>query len=107
MLANLLDNAIKYTPPGGRVEVAARQEEQAILVSVKDTGMGLTPDEIPRIWDRLYRGDKSRSERGLGLGLSVVRAIVRAHGGQAEVSSVVGVGSTFAISLPSSAASSL
>jgi signal transduction histidine kinase len=107
VLANLLDNAIKYTPPGGRVEVAARQEEQAILVTVEDTGMGLTPDEIPRIWDRLYRGDKSRSERGLGLGLSVVRAIVRAHGGQAQVSSVVGVGSTFAISLPSSALSSL
>jgi signal transduction histidine kinase len=103
VLANLLDNAIKYTPAGGRVEVAARQEEQAILVSVKDTGMGLTSDEIPRIWDRLYRGDKSRSERGLGLGLSVVRAIVRAHGGQAQVSSVVGIGSTFAISLPSSA----
>ena len=105
VLANLLDNAIKYTPPGGRVEVVACQEEQAVLVSVKDTGMGLTPDEIPRIWDRLYRGDKSRSERGLGLGLSVVRAIVRAHGGQARVSSVVGRGSTFAIFLPSSAAS--
>lgn len=103
VLANLLDNAIKYTPPGGRVEVGAHQDEQAILVSVKDTGMGLTSDEIPRIWDRLYRGDKSRSERGLGLGLSVVRAIVRAHGGQAQVSSVVGIGSTFAISLPSSA----
>jgi signal transduction histidine kinase len=100
VLANLLDNAIKYTPPGGRVEVAAGREEQAILVSVKDTGMGLTPEEIPRIWDRLYRGDKSRSERGLGLGLSVVRAIVRAHGGQAQVSSVIGGGSTFAISLP-------
>jgi len=62
----------------------ARRSKQS-LVSVKDTGMGLTPDEILRIWDRLYRDDKSRSERGLGLGLSVVRAIVRAHGGEAQV----------------------
>ena len=67
--------------------------------------MGLTPDELPRIWDRLYRGDQARSQRGLGLGSSVVRAVVQVHGGQIEVSSAVGIGSTFTISPLSSAAS--
>jgi signal transduction histidine kinase len=101
ILANLLDNAIKYTPAGGRVEVKAHPQAGTVVFSVKDTGIGLTPDEMPRIWDRLYRGDQSRSERGLGLGLSLVRAVVQAHGGQIGVSSSVGVGSTFTMSLPS------
>lgn len=105
VLANLLDNAIKYTAPDGRVEVKAQQQAGSVLISVRDTGIGLTPDEIPRIWDRLYRGDQSRSERGLGLGLSVVRAVVQAHGGQSEVLSAIGVGSTFTISFPPSSVS--
>jgi signal transduction histidine kinase len=71
-----------------------------VVFNVKDTGIGLTPDEVPRIWDRLYRSDQSRSERGLGLGLSLVRAVVQAHGGQIGVSSAIGVGSTFTMSLP-------
>jgi len=100
VLANLLDNAIKYTAPGGRVEVTAQKQAGTVLISVRDTGIGLTPDEVPRIWDRLYRGDQSRSERGLGLGLSLVRAVVQAHGGQSNVSSAIGVGSTFTISFP-------
>jgi signal transduction histidine kinase len=100
ILANLLDNAIKYTPAGGRVELKAHPQAGTVVFSVKDTGIGLTPDEMPRIWDRLYRGDQSRSERGLGLGLSLVRAVVQAHGGQIGVSSSVGVGSTFTMSLP-------
>jgi signal transduction histidine kinase len=100
VLANLLDNAIKYTAPSGRVEVKAQQQAGTVLISVTDTGIGLTPDEVPRIWDRLYRGDQSRSERGLGLGLSLVRAVVQAHGGESEVSSAIGIGSTFTISFP-------
>ncbi len=86
VLANLLDNAIKYTPAGGRVEIRASREDGAVVVQVKDTGAGIPADELPRIWDRLYRGDKSRSTRGLGLGLSLVKAIVQAHGGEVSVS---------------------
>ena len=99
-LANLLDNAIKYTEPGGSVEVAACQKDHESLITVKDTGMGISAEDLPRIWDRLYRGDKSRNEKGLGLGLSLVRAVVRAHHGSVEVASDVGKGSLFTINLP-------
>ena len=84
VLANLLDNAIKYTPAGGRIEMRAGREADAVVVKVKDTGAGIPAEELPRIWERLYRGDKSRSTRGLGLGLSLVKAIVQAHGGEVE-----------------------
>ena len=100
VLANLLDNAIKYTPAGGRVEIRARRDDGTLEVEVEDTGAGITAEELPRIWDRLYRGDKSRSTRGLGLGLSLVRAIVQAHGGDVSVQSVPGHGSTFVVRLP-------
>jgi len=99
-LANLLDNAIKYTGPGGNVEVAAYQKEREAILTVKDSGMGISAEDLPRIWDRLYRGDKSRNEKGLGLGLSLVKAVVRAHHGSVEVASEVGKGSVFTVSLP-------
>ena len=100
-LANLVDNALKYTPAGGEVVVAAAPAtETAVVISVTDTGMGIPADEVPHIWSRLYRGDKSRASRGLGLGLSLVKAIVEAHGGQASVTSTVGEGSRFEIHLP-------
>jgi heavy metal sensor kinase len=99
-LANLLDNALKYTSLGGRVEVKAREEDKQAIVAFQDTGMGIPPEDLPRIWERLYRGDQSRSQRGLGLGLSLVRAIIQAHGGQVSVTSAPGVGSTFEIALP-------
>ena len=102
-LANLVDNAIKHTPAGGRIELRALREPHALVISVKDTGAGIPPDELPRIWDRLYRGDRSRSQRGLGLGLSLVQAVVRAHGGEIAASSALGVGSTFTIRLPDAA----
>jgi signal transduction histidine kinase len=70
------------------------------VLTVRDTGIGIPPDELPRVWDRLYRGDRSRSERGLGLGLSLVRAIVEAHKGSVEATSEPGRGSTFTIRLP-------
>jgi signal transduction histidine kinase len=99
-IANLLDNAVKYTGPGGRVRVDARREPGSVTVSVRDTGIGIAPDEVERVWQRLYRGDRSRSERGLGLGLSLVKAIVEAHGGRVAVESRVGEGSLFTIVLP-------
>jgi signal transduction histidine kinase len=100
VLANLLDNAIKYTPAGGRVDIEARRKEQEVVITVKDTGVGIPDEELDRIWDRLYRGDRSRSQRGLGLGLSLVKAIVGAHRGYVEVSSVPGAGSVFTVYLP-------
>jgi len=100
VVANLVDNAIKYTSSGGRVEIEAdRGERQAILL-VRDTGVGIPIEELPRIWDRLYRGDKSRSQRGLGLGLSLVRAVVQAHQGRVEASANPGGGSIFTLYLP-------
>jgi signal transduction histidine kinase len=100
VLANLLDNAIKYTPSGGRIDIEARRREQEITITVKDTGVGILPEELDKIWDRLYRGDESRSQRGLGLGLSLVKAIVGAHRGRVEVYSEPGAGSVFTVNLP-------
>ena len=99
-IANLLDNAIKYTASGGTVDIHVFRERQNAVVRIMDTGAGIQPDDIPKIWDRLYRGDKSRSQRGLGLGLSLVRAIVLAHRGRVEVSSSPGKGSVFTVYIP-------
>src|SRR5262245_35982643 len=93
--ANLLDNAVKYTPRAGHVEVTVAPDGEQAVLRVSDTGPGIPADELPRIWDRLFRGDTSRAERGLGLGLSLVKAIVEAHGGMVAVTSEVGKGSTF------------
>jgi signal transduction histidine kinase len=98
--ANLLDNAVKYTPAGGRVDVDIRADARSGILRVRDTGAGIAADELPRIFDRLFRGDTSRTERGLGLGLSLVKAIVEAHHGTVEVESEPGHGSTFEVSLP-------
>jgi heavy metal sensor kinase len=98
--ANLIDNAVKYTPPGGRVDVEVRRDSDAAILRVRDTGPGIPADELPRIFERLFRGDRSRAERGLGLGLSLVRAIVEAHSGTVSVDSEPGTGSVFTVSLP-------
>src|SRR5208283_583514 len=99
-LANLIDNAVKYTPEGGSISVACEQADQSIEVHVRDNGIGIPAEEQPRIWERLYRGDKSRGQRGLGLGLSLVKAVVEAHGGRVTVRSVPGSGSEFTVRLP-------
>lgn len=98
--ANLVDNAVKYTPRGGQVTVDVARDNGRALLRVTDTGPGIPAAEVQRIWDRLFRGDRSRAERGLGLGLSLVKAIVKAHGGTVSVESEVGKGSTFTVSLP-------
>jgi signal transduction histidine kinase len=99
-LANLVDNAVKYTPEGGRVVIEATGHAKTTNIAVKDTGPGIPASDIPRIFERLYRGDKSRSQRGLGLGLSLVKAIVQAHHGTISVDSKPGEGAVFTISLP-------
>jgi signal transduction histidine kinase len=100
VIANLLDNAIKYTPCGGRVDLRVCQRAQQAVLVVPDTGVGIALADLPYIWDRLYRGDRSRTERGLGLGLSLVKAVVTAHQGAVEVSSTPDGGSVFTVSLP-------
>ena len=100
VLANLVDNAVKYTPAGGRVTLEAVQDGSDAVLRVHDTGAGIAADELPRIWERLYRGDRSRTTRGLGLGLSLVKAIVEAHGGRVSVRSTPGEGSTFEVRVP-------
>jgi signal transduction histidine kinase len=100
VMANLVDNAVKYTPEGGRVALVAARTSDGIELRVTDTGVGIAEDEIPRIWDRLFRGDRSRSERGLGLGLSLVKGVVEAHGGRVAVASTVGKGTTIIVLLP-------
>lgn len=100
VIANLLDNAIKYTPAGGTVVLRSRMESRHACVEVQDSGMGIAPDEQSRIWQRLYRGDKSRTQRGLGLGLSLVKAILEAHGGTITVHSVPDRGSIFTFRVP-------
>jgi len=100
VLANLIDNAIKYTPAGGQVMVKGHRDGTVVRLEVADTGLGIASNDLPHIWDRLYRGDQSRAERGLGLGLSLVRAIVAAHGGSVDVSAQPGKGSTFVVTLP-------
>jgi len=102
LFMNLLDNAIRYTPAAGTVSISLRQEGQQALVAIKDTGVGIPTEDIPFIFERFYRVDKSRSraEGGTGLGLAICRYIAEGHGGKIEVESQVGVGSTFSVWLP-------
>ncbi|HVO95483.1 MAG TPA: HAMP domain-containing sensor histidine kinase [Terriglobales bacterium] len=100
VIANLVDNAIKYTPQGGRVELETVKDGHQALLVIRDTGIGIPAAEIKRIWERLYRGDKSRSQRGLGLGLSLVKAVVEAHQGSVDVRSDPQTGSIFSLHLP-------
>ncbi len=102
MFTNLVDNAVKYTPPGGRVEVTGGFEGSEIVIRVSDTGIGIPEAKLPRIFERFYRVDKARSKEtgGTGLGLSIVRHVAENHGGRVTVESTFGEGSTFTVYLP-------
>jgi signal transduction histidine kinase len=104
IVANLLDNALKFTPPGGRVTISLVDEGSAVRLDVEDTGVGVSPEELPRIFERFYRADGSRTGRGSGLGLSLARAFARAHGGDLTAASAPGEGSTFTLRLKRSGA---
>ena len=103
-IGNLLDNAIKYNKPGGQVFVRAlvENEKRNIRIEVEDTGVGIPPDDVPRIFERFYRVDKARSREtgGTGLGLSIVKHVVEAHGGSVRVESNPEHGSRFILTLP-------
>lgn len=99
-LANLVDNALKYLGSGHRVVLSTEVVGREIILRVEDDGMGITPEDLPRVWERLFRVDRSRSAPGMGLGLSLVRAIAEAHEGRAEVRSTPGKGSVFQLRLP-------
>lgn len=100
VLDNLLSNAITYTQPEGSITLSATIQETWATMSVIDTGCGIPKEEVPRIFERFYRGDRSRQGTGTGLGLSIAREIITAHHGTIDVESVVGVGSKFTIKLP-------
>ncbi len=100
LVSNLLDNAVKYTPAGGRVSIATAVEDQHCRISVSDTGIGISPEDHSRIFKRFYRAGISRNEPGHGLGLSLVSAIVEAHAGEISCTSIPDKGTTFFVRLP-------
>jgi signal transduction histidine kinase len=105
VLGNLLGNALRHTPPGGTVTASVHAADGNVVFAVEDTGEGMSPDELPRVFERFYRGDhaRDRAGRGSGIGLTISRAIIEAHGGTLAASSPgVGLGSTFVVTVPSS-----
>jgi signal transduction histidine kinase len=99
-VANLLDNSLKYSHRKSVVEINLIKNTNEVILEIQDHGIGISEADLPRIWERLFRADKSRTEPGLGLGLSMVRAIVESHKGRVEVKSTNEVGSTFRIVIP-------
>lgn len=102
VLTNLVDNAINYTPEGGEVQITARADHSFVRISVSDTGIGISKAEQEKIFDRFYRSEDEHVQAvpGTGLGLAIVRSLVEMHGGQLDLESEPGVGSTFTFSLP-------
>jgi two-component system phosphate regulon sensor histidine kinase PhoR len=100
VIVNLMHNAIKFNRPRGSVLAATRADDASVTVEITDSGIGIPREDIPRIFERFYKADRSRSGQGSGMGLAIAKHIIEAHGGQIRVSSVEGKGSTFSFSLP-------
>jgi two-component system, OmpR family, phosphate regulon sensor histidine kinase PhoR len=100
VLVNLIHNAIKFTLPGGKITVTAATTPVGVEISVKDTGVGISPDDLPRIFERFYKADKARSGGGTGLGLAIAKHIIQAHGGDIRAESYLGKGAKFTFTLP-------
>ena len=96
----LLDNAFKYTTAGGRVEVTGVLNEETVAITVADTGMGILPGDLPKIFDRFYRAENARFQPGAGLGLAIAQRIAEQHGGEIQVESELGQGSRFTVTFP-------
>jgi two-component system phosphate regulon sensor histidine kinase PhoR len=99
-MTNLLHNAIKFSPQGGRVVISTGQGGGYVSVSVNDNGIGITKEDLPHVFERFYKADKSRSGGGTGLGLAIAKHVVQAHGGEISVQSEEGKGSVFSFKLP-------
>ncbi|MEM0964504.1 MAG: ATP-binding protein, partial [Bacteroidota bacterium] len=100
-VCNLVENALRHTPAGETVDVeVAREDTTTLSVAVRDTGEGITPELLPRVFDRFVRADESRSSKGAGLGLAIVKRIAALHGGTVRVESTLGAGSTFTLVVP-------
>jgi len=100
VIANLVHNAIKFTPAGGRITIATRALGESAAVDIADTGIGIPREELSRVFERFYKGDKARAGEGTGMGLAIAKHVVEAHGGNIRVESEEGRGSTFSFSLP-------
>ena len=100
VLMNLMDNALKFTPPGGRITMSALPDHRNVVARVSNTGDGIAPEHLPHLFERFYKVDRSRRDLGTGLGLAIVKHIVLAHGGEVDVESSLGEGATFTFTLP-------
>ena len=100
VLSNLMDNALKFTPPGGRITMSALPDHRNVIARVSNTGDGIAPEHLPHLFERFYKVDRSRRDQGTGLGLAIVKHIVLAHGGDVDVESSLGEGATFTFTLP-------
>jgi two-component system phosphate regulon sensor histidine kinase PhoR len=99
VLVNIIHNAIKFTQASGKINISAKRDNNNIMVSISDTGIGIPADDLPRIFERFYKADKSRSGGGTGLGLAIAKRIVEAHGGKIWAESIEGKGATFTFTL--------
>ena len=102
VVGNLLSNAFKFTPRGGRVELSAEAHNDDVVIEVRDTGAGIPPEQLPRIFQKFYQADNQAkaSAKGTGLGLAIAKEIVEAHGGSISATSIAGQGATFRITMP-------
>jgi two-component system phosphate regulon sensor histidine kinase PhoR len=105
VIANLVHNAIKFTPAGGMITITSRALEGSVVVDIADTGIGITKEDLARVFERFYKGDKARAGEGTGMGLAIAKHVIEAHGGSIWVRSEEGKGSTFSFSLPFQAGS--
>ena len=100
VITNIIHNAIKFTPSGGRIVVSTRTDGQSAIAQVSDTGIGISKEDLPHIFERFFKADKSRATSGTGLGLAIAKHTIQVHGGKVWVQSEEGKGSVFGFSLP-------
>ena len=99
-ISNLVDNALRFTPDGGEIKISIMARDAHSEIAVSDNGCGIAPEHLPRVFDRFYRADPSRSARGAGLGLALVKSIADLHGGSARIESEIGQGTTVKLTFP-------